>query len=194
MNLTGKQLVELGIITGPIEEENIAQHGVDLNLCGVRRIAGSGFIPAEGKTILSKYEEVEPHKIGLWSSGMIGPEVTREDNEVKNILVWQLEPGVYDITLVQGCNIPNNQKLELIQRSSLLRNGALIVSSLFDAGFKTQNIGTVIHVRVPIQIQVGARVCQAYCTSSNEVQNLYNGQFQNDSQRKDGREEVKSEN
>ena len=67
----------------------------------------------------------------------------------------------------------------------------MIVSSLFDAGFETQNMGTVMHVRIPIQIEVGARVCQAYCSTSNEVKNLYEGQWQGDVQRTDGREEEK---
>ena len=67
----------------------------------------------------------------------------------------------------------------------------MIVSSLFDAGFKTDNIGTVMHVRVPIQIEVSARICQAYTDNSNEVENLYEGQWQGDVQRTDGREEVK---
>lgn len=185
MNLTGKELVERAIIfqlgTYAVPEENIQQHGVDLNLVGVRRVLGGGIIPAEGKTVLSQYEDVKP-------------KLLESDSDTKPKYRWVLEPGVYDITLAQGCDIPKNQRLKLIQRSSLLRNGTMIVSSLFDAGFKTDNIGTVMHVRVPIQIEVGARICQAYTDNSNEVENLYEGQWQGDAQRTDGREEVKNAN
>lgn len=182
MNLTGKQLVEKGIVfqTFPdiLPEENIAQHGVDCNLIRVRKIEGNGFIPVTGKTKLGNYIQIPTTEI----------DIIEGDEPKRTTHVWNLEPGVYDITLAQGCKIPIDQRLELVQRSSLLRNGAMIVSSLFDAGFETKNMGTVMHVRVPISIEVGARVCQAYCSASNDVKNLYDGQFQKDSQRIDGRE------
>lgn len=168
MNLTGKQLVEQGIITGPISEENIAQHGVDLNLVEVLRILGSGFIPKEGKTQLAPRERVEPF-------------LQRINGKVVN--TWNLEPGAYDITFAQGCKVPSNQKLQIVQRSSALRNGTILVSSLFDAGFYTDKIGTVMLVSEKIYIEEGARVAQVYATVSNEVENLYNGQFQADRQR-----------
>lgn len=186
MNLTGKQLVEKGIIfQNPysVPEENIAQHGVDCNLIGVRRVEGNGLIPATGKTKLGNYTQIPTTKI----------DIIEEGSSERTAYVWNLEPGVYDITLAQGCKIPKNQRLELVQRSSLLRNGAMIVSSLFDAGFETENMGTVMHVRAAISIEVNARVCQAYCSVSNDVENLYDGQFQKDSQRLDGRE-IKNEN
>lgn len=163
-NLTGKELVEKGIITGPIGEDNVQQHGVDLNLRIVQRVIGGGVIPLKGKTVLSKRVDVDtidhqgsPH--------------------------WYLEPGVYDITFDQGCKIPEDQLLLIRQRSSLLRNGTMLHSSVFDAGFETEQIGTVMHVRVPIMIEVGARIAQIYAHESNIVENLYNGQFQGDKQR-----------
>lgn len=164
-NLTGKELVERGIITGIIQEENIAQHGVDLNVIDIRRICGDvlpGFIPTKGKTSLAQ-------KISLERGA---------DN------YWRLEPGAYDITLSQGCKVPKDKMLLIRQRSSLLRNGAIVHSSVFDAGFETENIGTVMVVTTPIVIEYNARVVQIYAHNSNEVENLYNGQWQGDSQRK----------
>ena len=161
MNLTGQQLVDKGIITGPIEEDNIAQHGVDLNLIKVQRIIGQGTIPAKGKTILADREDVELDEQGFWN----------------------LSQGAYDITLAQGCKIPSNQSMQIVQRSSLLRNGSVLRSSLFDAGFYTDNIGTVFIVTVPIRIEYNARVAQIVAQASNEVINTYDGQWQNDKQR-----------
>ena len=166
MNLTGQQLVELGIITGPIDSENIQQHGVDLNLIRVQKVIGKGTIPQEGKTVVAIREDVEP--------------VTFEEN---GLPFWDLQPGVYDITMAQGCNIPANKRLKIVHRSSLFRNGGQLNSALFDAGFQTDNIGTVMILSIPMLIEVGARVGQAYTDESNVVQNLYNGQFQNDIQR-----------
>lgn len=163
-NLTGKELVEKGIITGPITEENIQQHGVDLNLIKVEKIKGHGYIPTKGKTVVCERVKMEP----IIYNGEP---------------VWKLGKGTYDITMAQGCNVPANQKLEIVQRSSASRNGVIIRSSLFDAGFYTSNIGTMMTVTAPIMIGVNARIAQIYATESNVVENLYDGQFQNDKQR-----------
>ena len=169
--LNGKELVENGIIFGNIEEENIAQHGVDLNLIKIERIVGAGIIPYKGKTQLPKYEQIKPRLV---------PFESLEDE----VLSWHLQPGTYSVTFQQGCRIPNNQMLLIRQRSSLLRCGTFLHSSVFDAGFETQNIGTVIVVTLPITIQYNARIAQIYNHECTAVENLYNGQFQNDKQRK----------
>lgn len=173
MNLTGKQIVEQKIITKVDNPECIQQHGVDLELIRVQRIDGIGFIPKQGKTHLAHRVEIPPIDIKSLNSDTL-------------VSAWSLTPGVYDITFAQGCKIPPNQRLEIVQRSSLLRNGAILRSSLFDAGFETDQIGTVIYIQVPIVIEVGARVAQAYCAVSNEVENLYAGQWQGDKRRLEG--------
>lgn len=161
MNLNGKQLVEQGIITN-VPEENITQHGSDLNLIKVERLTTIGKIPKTGKTTLPIYEEVK----------------LNSNNE------WELQPGHYNITFSQGCNLPNNQMVLIRQRSSIARCGAIIHSSIFDSGFCTNQIGTLMTVIHTICIEEGARVAQAYAHICNPVENLYNGQFQNDKQRK----------
>lgn len=170
MNLTGKELIAAKIITGRIVPDNIQQHGVDLNLIKVEKIQGPGFIPVAGKTVLAKRIFIQPEE-------MIAPGTTIP------ILAWQLEPGAYDITFEQGCNIPADQRLQIVQRSSGIRNALIVRSALFDAGFTTSHIGTVMIVHEPINIEVGARIAQIYATTSNLVENLYNGQWQGDAQR-----------
>jgi len=162
--LNGKELIERGVITGTILEDNIQQHGIDLNLIKVEKLdftlGNRGLIPAEGKTQLCDRVEVE----------------LIDDK-------WHLMQGVYDITLAQGCNIPADMMLLIRQRSSLLRNGAILHSSVFDAGFKTDKIGTILHVHQPIIIERRARVAQIYGHACTPVENLYDGQWQNDKQR-----------
>ena len=157
-----KELVDKGIITGPIKEKNVQMHGVDLNLIAVKRVLGGGRIPLLGKTVLGKYEDV--------------PVVDG---------VWELEPGVYDITFAQGCKIPNDIMMLIRQRSSLLRNGTMLHSSVFDAGFETEQMGTVMTVQLPITIEEGARVAQIYSHQGTPVgeDRLYTGQWQGDKQR-----------
>ena len=101
-------------------------------------------------------------------------------------LGWLLYAGVYDVIMNEGCNIAPNRVGLIRQRSSLMRNGASIQSSIFDPGFKTNNVGTYMFVNCPIFIEENARVAQMYfhdCTPVDEDK-LYNGQFQNDKQRK----------
>lgn len=169
-NLTGRQIVENGIITKVDNSECIQQVGVDLEVIEIRKIIGGGIVPKQGKTSLPEYEECD----------------IDEALEGKDEKGWFLNPGAYDITLKQGCKIPNNQRLQIVQRSSLLRNGTILASSMFDPGFETENIGTVMIVSAPIFIEFEARVGQAYTTEVNEVkeEDLYNGQFQKDQQRK----------
>jgi deoxycytidine triphosphate deaminase len=169
MNLNGKQIVEQGIITKVVNDNCIQQVGVDLELIKVEQVLGGGFIPKEGKTQLAARIEVKP------------------EDQPNGTQLWFLEPGVYDITMAQGCKIPANQRLRIVQRSSFLRNGAILSSSMFDPGFETENIGTILHVKLPMVIEVGARVGQAYVSTVNAVGEdyMYNGQFQQDKQRDD---------
>ena len=172
--LNGRELIEKGVITGKIGEKNVAQHGVDLNLSKVERLVGPtpGRIPNdEGeikkKTLLTEYEVV-PTMGG----------------------VWALEPGTYSIIFEQGCKIPADMMLLIRQRSSLLRNGTILHSSVFDAGFETGQMGTVMIVNKPIVIERGARVAQIYghaCTEIDE-KDVYGAegkgsQWQGDNQR-----------
>jgi deoxycytidine triphosphate deaminase len=66
-----------------------------------------------------------------------------------------------------------------------MRNGAIITSSIFDPGFKTNNVGTYMIVFETIFIEENARVAQMYFHECEPVaqDKLYNGQWQNDKQR-----------
>ena len=160
--LNGRELIERGIITN-VPEENVQQHGVDLNVIEISLLTGGGVIPSIGKTVLGGIEK---------------------QTLISDTLLWKLEPGTYDVKFDQGCNIPSDTMLLIRQRSSLLRNGTILHSSVFDAGFKTNSVGTVMIVTVPITIQYKARIAQIYNHNCTLVENLYNGQFQNDKQRK----------
>ena len=98
---------------------------------------------------------------------------------------WLLYPGVYDITFNEGCKIPSNRVGLIRQRSSMLRNGTVLHSSVFDPGFETDFMGTVMVVNETIFIEENARVAQIYFHECEEVneENLYNGQWQGDTQR-----------
>ena len=161
MQLTGKQIIEEQIITGYCEE-GIQQAGVDLRIRSINQITGTGVVPKQGKTMLPSYRSIDT-----------------VDN------YWILEPGYYEIELEEGCNLPNNRAMTLVQRSSLLRCGAIIRSSQFDPGFSTDHMGTFMQVFHTLKIEKGARVCQTLIMETAEVdeEHMYHGQFQNDKQR-----------
>lgn len=165
MQLTGSQIKNEGIIFG-IENESVQvqQQGIDLRLRRVFKHAEQsiGVVPKEGKTKLPDSVEVE------CVDG-----------------VYHLTPGYYEIELEEGCNMPHNRVMRLISRSSMHRCGAMVVSAQFDAGFKTEHIGTFLNVFETIRVDKGARIAQTmvFSTESVDEQNLYKGQWQEDKQR-----------
>jgi dUTP pyrophosphatase len=163
--LNGKELIDRGVIKGALEE-NVTQHGYDLRLKRVFKSRDMGYIPSgHKKTILPLYDEIEC-------------KVCSGDTKI-----WSLDRGYYMVDFIEGCDIPSTLMGLIVQRSSLARCGAWIHSSIFDAGFKTDCIGTFMEVFEPIRIEYEARVAQFIGYDCTEVLTLYNGQFQNDQQR-----------
>ena len=170
--LNAEQIIEQGLVKTEFSQGKPAQVGYDLSAKSINAIGKDQLIkPAIGmvlkdKTILNTYTPVPLTKI----DGVEG---------------WLLYSGAYDITFHEGCKIASNRVGMIRQRSSLLRNGAIIASSIFDPGFETENMGTIMIVTATIFIEQDARVGQMYFHECDEVaeENLYQGQFQNDSQR-----------
>ena len=170
--LNAEQIIEQGLVKTEFSQGKPAQVGYDLSAKSINAIGKDQLIkPAIGmvlkdKTILNTYTPVPLTKI----DGVKG---------------WLLYSGAYDITFHEGCKIASNRVGMIRQRSSLLRNGAIIASSIFDPGFETDNMGTIMIVTATIFIEQDARVGQMYFHECAVVaeENLYQGQFQNDKQR-----------
>ena len=172
--LNAEQILEQGLVKITNSKGKPAQVGYDLSAKSINvigEIHENENTPAIGmvlkdKTILNTYTPVSLTKID-------------------SVEGWLLYPGAYDITFHEGCKIASNRVGMIRQRSSLLRNGAIIASSIFDPGFETDNMGTIMIVSATIFIEKDARVGQMYFHECDEVSEdkLYNGQFQNDKQR-----------
>jgi dUTP pyrophosphatase len=174
--LNAKQIIDEGLLLLENTKGKPAQVGYDLSLKAVQRVgtsmANTPYNISKGgkigkilkdKTELTTYTPIEPINL----DGDRG---------------WLLYEGVYDITFNEGCNIPDNRVAFIKQRSSLYRNGAIINSPVFDPGFKTDNMGTLLYVHETIFIEQDARVAQIYfheCAPADK----YDGQWQNDKQR-----------
>ena len=173
--LNVKQVIDEGLLLLEHTQGKPAQVGYDLSLKAVQRIGnqiGSGntmYVDGligkvlKDKTVLTTYKPVNT--------------INLEGNKG-----WLLHPGVYDITFNEGCKIPENRVAFIKQRSSLYRNGAIINSPVFDPGFETEFMGTLLYVHEPLFIELNARVAQIYFHEC-ELAEKYDGQWQNDKQR-----------
>lgn len=163
--LNAKQILQKGLLELSESKGKPAQVGFDLSLKAVNRIGSGGTVLAN-KTHLGTYTPIEVQQVG-------------------DVKAWILTPGVYDITFWEGCNIPSNYVGLIRQRSSMLRNGTVLHSSVFDPGFQTQYMGTVMVVNEEITIEENARVAQIYFHECEPVsdEDLYSGQWQGDKQR-----------
>jgi deoxycytidine triphosphate deaminase len=164
--LNAKEIEKEGLIVLRNAKGKFAQVGYDLSIRSISSLDGGGRVMKSGTEVntLTPVRAKEYMYGGVKQYG------------------WDLAPGTYDVTCNEGCDIAANRTAMVRQRSSLLRNGAIIASSIFDPGFKTNNIGTVMIVTKHIFIEHEARIAQMYFHENNEGE-LYDGQFQNDKQR-----------
>ena len=166
--LNAKQIVDEGLLKLERTHGKPAQVGFDLTLKQVNKIGGRIIDGKIGKVLKDKTEltTYTPYEL-MNLDGVIG---------------WLLYEGVYDITFNEGCKLPNNRVAFIKQRSSLYRNGTIINSPVFDPGFETEFMGTLMYVHETIFIEENARVAQIYFHEC-EAAELYDGQWQGDKQR-----------
>ena len=164
--LNADQISQENLLVLDHSKGKAAQVGYDVTLKSVRKIDGSikqGRI-LKNSTVLCDYG---------------APLETTVDDGHEG---WLLPQGVYDITFNEGCRIPSDRTGFIKQRSSLYRNGAVINSPVFDPGFETENMGTLLYVAETIFIEEDARVAQIYFHECEPAE-MYNGQWQGDKQR-----------
>jgi len=170
--LNAHEIIEKGLLKLDHTKGKAAQIGYDLSLKEVNKIG----IPTNTAGTIGKVLKDKTELTTYTPQPLLSLDGSRG---------WLLYPGVYDITFHEGCKIPDNYVGLIRQRSSMLRNGTVLHSSVFDPGFVTDFMGTVMVVNETIFIEAGARVAQIYFHECTPVHsdNLYNGQWQNDKQR-----------
>jgi deoxycytidine triphosphate deaminase len=171
--LNAKQIIDEGLLLLEHTQGKPAQVGYDLSLKAVQKV---GFPNTTSYNADYRIGKVLKDKTQLTTYTTVNT-IMLEGNEG-----WLLHDGVYDITFNEGCKIPDNRVAFIKQRSSLYRNGAIINSPVFDPGFETEFMGTLLYVHEPIFIEKDARVAQIYFHSC-EGATKYEGQWQNDKQR-----------
>jgi deoxycytidine triphosphate deaminase len=167
--LNAKQIIDEGLLLLEHTKGKPAQVGYDLSLKAVQKIGIGTVIDGRIGKVLKDRTELTTY-------------IPTTTIKVDGMEGWLLYQGVYDITFNEGCKIPDNRVAFVKQRSSLYRNGAIINSPVFDPGFETQNMGTLLYVHETIFIERDARVAQIYFHECDPA-DKYDGQWQNDKQR-----------
>jgi deoxycytidine triphosphate deaminase len=176
--LNAQQILDEGLLKLERAQGKPAQVGYDLTLKQVNKIGDPN-----GK--ISIYSTSSPtHKIGkvLKDKTELTTYTPYPLINLDGVTGWLLYEGVYDITFNEGCNIPGDRVAFIKQRSSLYRNGTIINSPVFDPGFYTEFMGTLMYVHETIFIEENARVAQIYFHECDSAE-MYNGQWQGDKQR-----------
>lgn len=134
-----------------------AQVGYDLTLKEVKKVNG-GMVLSD-KTIIEDYTPLMPTQTPTGK------------------LLYKLEPDTYSITFEQGIKLDLNHTAFIRHRSSVLRNGGIITSGVYDPNFEVEEMGAILIATKPIAIEKGARIAQLIMFE-NYTSEAYNGNFQ----------------
>lgn len=131
----------------------VQQNGIDLTLGSVEIING-GFLGREKREIMT-YSKLDYDADGFYT----------------------FDPSrSYSITFQQSIKVPDNMCASIVQRSTLNRMGAFILSGVYDSGFEN-TIGAVLRTSALVRIQQGARIAQILFHEADAA-SLYNGVYQ----------------
>lgn len=171
--LNSQQILDEGLLKLEHTQGKPAQVGYDLTVKAISKIGN--------KMGSNHYRDGKIGKV-LKNTTQLTTYTPVETISLEGDKGWLLYEGVYDITFNEGCKLPANRVAFIKQRSSLFRNGTIINSPVFDPGFETEFMGTMMYVHETIFIEENARVAQIYFHECEPAE-LYNGQWQGDKQR-----------
>ncbi|MFB6361470.1 MAG: deoxyuridine 5'-triphosphate nucleotidohydrolase [Halobacteriales archaeon] len=138
----------------PVGDEQVQPNGVDLTLDAVFEPVETGRIGRDGKTIAER-RELEP---------------------AGEPPAYQLDPGGYVARYGETVRIPADHVGFILPRSSLMRNGTMVNTAVWDAGYEGRGEG-LLQVTRPIEIEPGARVAQLVLARA-EASGTYDGAYQ----------------
>ena len=136
----------------PLEDAQVQPNGVDLTLAGVEEFSEPGRIGRESKEIGAR-ESLDP-----------------EDGD------YHLAPGAYAATYAERIAVPEGHVGFVLPRSSLMRNGAMLNTAVWDAGYEGRGEG-LLRVHAPVRLAEGARVAQFVLAEAGH-DGTYDGAYQ----------------
>jgi deoxycytidine triphosphate deaminase len=142
---------------GALDPEQVQPNGVDLRLDAVLEPTELGSITREGTTIADR-EPLEPGSIGADGEG------------------YRLDPGGYVLQYAETVSIPEEHVGFVLPRSSLMRNGAMLNTAVWDAGYEGRGEG-LLQVHNELVLETGARVAQLVLAAADH-EGVYDGSYQ----------------
>ena len=137
----------------PCDPQQVQPNGVDLRAGELFRIDGSGAIGDAGT-------QLAPRRPVPW---------TAEE---------PLAPGAYVVRYLERVRIPAGHVGVVYPRSSLLRNGAMLFSALWDQGYEGRGEALLV-LWHPLRLPPGARIGQLVLFTA-ETAAGYHGQWQHE--------------
>lgn len=144
----------------PTRPEQIQPNGVDLTLGAVFQPIDAGQIMQAGKTIGDRQE--------------VAPSEVTDTSEI-----YYLPPGAYVVRYSEQLQVPDDHIGFIYPRSSLLRNGCMLHTAVWDAGYEGQGAGLLV-VHHDIEIEAGARIGQFVLAAADHT-GTYEGSYQGES-------------
>lgn len=148
-------------VTG-LREENIQPNAVDLRVAKVELVG-------EGDFYL--FDNDKKHR----ETVEILPEMMTIDG--KEMKMFHLLPSYYKITLDHRIEVGVHESGWTVPRSTLIRNGVIIFTALYDSGYKGPMVCGMLVTSGDFYLEHDARIAQYICTDAESV-NLYKGSYQ----------------
>ena len=138
------------------KDKQIQSAGVDLTVGKIFKLSGKGVIDfTNEKRQLPEYIEVTP------------------ENDV-----WNLEPGLYNASMNETVELPNDIAAMVLPRSSALVCGVEAHTALWDPGYKGRGF-LYFKLQRPIEIHKNARIVQMVFLKTKETEGyegIYKGE------------------
>lgn len=144
----------------PLEDEQVQPNGVDLTLHSLAEPIDAGRIGRSDKTIADR-------------QAVMPSEVTDERE------IYYLPPGAYLARYRERIAVPTEHVGFVLPRSSLMRNGCMLNTAVWDAGYEGQGAGLLV-VHHDVEIERGARIGQ-FVLAAAEHTGTYDGSYQGES-------------
>ncbi len=116
----------------------------------------------------------EPTERGL--VGRTGKHVAERRELIPSEGRHRLDPGAYVVRYGEPVRIPDDHVGFVYPRSTLLRNGAMLDTAVWDAGYEGVGEGR-LQVGHPIEIEPGARIAQLVLARADH-DGTYDGSYQ----------------
>lgn len=141
----------------PLRNDQQQPNGIDLTLARVEEPIDVGRIGRDGKTVGDRQE--------------IHPTEVTDDRAT-----YYLPPGAYVVRYGETVHIPEGHVGFIYPRSSLLRNGCMLHTAVWDAGYEGQGEG-LLTVHHDIELQQDARIGQLVLAQADHEE-TYEGTYQ----------------